>query len=144
MPTAERKDPYNLERFLNAQKPVFEQVCAELRNGHKETHWMWFIFPQIYGLGHSSTSAHYAIRSLEEAKAYLNHPTLGARLIECCTLVNAIEGRTIRQIFGYPDDLKFRSSVTLFAQADSRNEVFASALERYFGGELDRATLARL
>src|SRR2546428_1801956 len=104
-------DLYNLRRFVDAQNPVYAQVLSELRNGEKRTHWMWFIFPQIHGLGHSSTARMFAISSLDEANAYVQHPTLGPRLIECATLVNEIKGRTIHQIFGSPDDLKFRSSM---------------------------------
>lgn len=137
-------DPYNLERFLKAQEPVYAQVCAELRAGRKESHWMWFIFPQIEGLGHSSTARYYAISSLDEAKAYLDHPILGARLRECCELVNQIEGRSIEDVFGYPDDLKFRSSATLFERAAAQPDVFDAALEKYFGGRGDAATVERL
>src|SRR5690242_19627288 len=114
-------DSYNLERFLTAQNPIFEEACAELRKGCKESHWMWFVFPQLRGLGHSSMADRYAIASREEAAAYLAHPILGPRLRECTRLVNQVEGRSIEQIFGYPDDLKFRSSMTLFAQATSDN-----------------------
>jgi uncharacterized protein (DUF1810 family) len=137
-------DPYNLERFLKAQNPVFEQVCLELRAGRKDSHWMWFIFPQLQGLGSSSTARYYAISSLDEAKAYLRHPILGRRLVECCGLVNAIENRSIEDIFGYPDYLKFRSSITLFARAATEDEVFTTALAKYFQGEPDAATLEKL
>jgi uncharacterized protein (DUF1810 family) len=141
MPAAD--DPYNLQRFVDAQEAVYSKVCAELRAGCKRSHWMWFIFPQIRGLGHSSTAAFYAIASLDEAKAYLNHPILGPRLLECCRLVNQVEGRRIEDIFGYPDYLKFRSSITLFGQALSES-VFTAALEKYFHGVPDTATLDRL
>ena len=124
-------DPYGLERFVAAQDPVFEEVRAELRAGRKRTHWMWFVFPQMKGLGHSPMAQKYAIGSREEAAAYLEHPILGPRLRECTALVNQIEGRSLDQIFGYPDDLKFRSSMTLFAQASSDNQVFKAALEKY-------------
>jgi len=137
-------DPFRLQRFVDAQAPVYESVLAELRAGRKRSHWIWFVFPQIYGLGHSAMANHYAIRSLEEAKAYLAHPLLGPRLVECCELVNAIEGRAIEDIFPFPDNLKFRSSMTLFAQAAEKNQIFVAALQKYFGGEPDRATLARL
>ena len=137
-------DPYNLERFVKAQNPVFEQVCAELRTGGKESHWMWFMFPQIKGLGYSSTSMRFAISSKEEAEAYLKHPILGPRLRECTELVVLVDGLSIRDIFGYPDYLKFHSCMTLFAQATSENQVFKDALKKYFGGELDRPTLERL
>jgi uncharacterized protein (DUF1810 family) len=112
-------DPYNLRRFSDAQNPVFEQVCSELRNGQKRGHWMWFIFPQIEGLGLSQTAREFAISSRDEAAAYLDHPILGPRLRECTRLVNLAEGRSIDQIFGYPDNLKFRSCMTLFAHATS-------------------------
>ncbi len=137
-------DPYNFQRFVDAQEPVFDQVCSELRNGSKRSHWMWFIFPQIDGLGHSAISVKYSISSLEEARAYLNHPTLGPRLRECTRLVNQIEGRSIEDIFGYPDDMKFHSSITLFANAASDSQVFRDALQKYFNGELDQLTLDRL
>ena len=134
---------FDLQRFVEAQNPVYEQVCGELRRGRKSTHWMWFVFPQLRGLGHSHMANHYGIGSREEAEAYLAHPVLGPRLIECTSLVNAVEGRTVHQIFGSPDDLKFRSSMTLFASV-SENPIFRQALEKYFGGEGDRVTLARL
>ncbi len=143
-------DSFNLQRFIDAQQAVFPQVCAELAAGRKRSHWMWFIFPQLAGLGSSSTARFYAIGSLEEARAYLAHPVLGPRLRQCTELVNRIEGRSIEEIFGYPDHLKFRSCVTLFARAvdeasnagragDSR--VFEDALSRYFTGEGDPLTL---
>ena len=137
-------DPYDLQRFVDAQDPVYQRVCAELRNGRKDTHWMWFIFPQIRGLGSSSTAAAFAIESREEAEAYLAHPVLGPRLRECTGLVNQVEGRSAEQIFGYPDVLKFRSSMTLFASAASDNQIFQDALEKYFGGEPDPRTLKLL
>jgi uncharacterized protein (DUF1810 family) len=137
-------DPYNLGRFVDAQERVFGQVCSELRSGSKRSHWMWFIFPQIKGLGHSAISVEYSISSLEEAKAYLNNPILGPRLRECTRLVNQIEGRSIEDIFGYPDDMKFHSSITLFAHAAPENQVFRDALQRYFKGEFDPLTLDRL
>ena len=137
-------DPYNLERFLHAQSFVYDEVIAELGSGMKRTHWMWFIFPQIFGLGSSPKAVRYAIRSREEAAAYLKHPVLGPRLRECTRLVNAVEGRSIDQIFGYPDDLKFHSSMTLFANTTEDNEVFRSAIKKYFIGEMDLATIHRL
>jgi uncharacterized protein (DUF1810 family) len=137
-------DPFDLQRFVDAQEPVFEQVCKELRAGEKRTHWMWFIFPQIRGLGFSAMSQRFALASREEASAYLRHPLLGARLMDCTRLVNAVQGRSIRQIFGNPDDMKFHSSMTLFARATPDNPLFVDALHRYFGGEFDRATLQRL
>jgi uncharacterized protein (DUF1810 family) len=137
-------DPYNLERFVDAQKPVFEQVCAELRRGRKTGHWMWFIFPQIRGLGSSETSRYFAISSREEAKAYLDHPVLGPRLRECTRLVTDIPDRSIDRILSYPDNLKFQSLMTLFAHAAQENEIFLDALHKYFGGAFDPQTIARL
>jgi uncharacterized protein (DUF1810 family) len=137
-------DPYNLQRFVNAQSRIYDQVCAELRAGRKKTHWIWFIFPQIKGLGHSEMASRFAISSLEEAQAYLEHPILGPRLRQCTELVNLVERRSIDLIFGYPDDLKFRSSMTLFAQAAGGNQVFTEALQKYFNGEPDSSTLERL
>jgi uncharacterized protein (DUF1810 family) len=137
-------DPHNLQRFVAAQAPIYEQVCTELQEGRKRSHWMWFIFPQIEGLGHSELARRFAISDLDEAEAYLKHPILGPRLRECARLVNLVEGRSIDRILGYPDDLKFRSSMTLFAQATPDKQVFNEALWKYFGGEPDQATLARL
>jgi uncharacterized protein (DUF1810 family) len=137
-------DPYNLQRFVDAQNSVFEQVCSELRAGKKQSHWMWFIFTQIEGLGTSQVSRYFAISSKEEAEAYVNHAILGPRLRECSRLVNLVDGSSIDQIFGRPDGLKFRSSMTLFANATSENQVFINALQKYFGGDLDQKTLARL
>jgi uncharacterized protein (DUF1810 family) len=137
-------DPYDLQRFVNAQNPVFEQVCSELRRGCKEGHWMWFVFPQLEGLGHSWMASKFGITSRDEAEAYLRHSILGPRLRECTRLVNLVEGRSIEQIFGYPDNLKFRSSMTLFAYVASDEETFVNALEKYFGGQSDRLTLERL
>jgi uncharacterized protein (DUF1810 family) len=137
-------DPHNLQRFVHAQNEVIDQVLAELRAGRKRTHWIWFIFPQVKGLGHSHLAQHFGISSLLEAQAYLEHPVLGPRLRECTQLVNLVEGRPIEQIFGYPDDLKFRSSMTLFAHATSENQVFVEAVSRYFGGQYDALTLERL
>jgi uncharacterized protein (DUF1810 family) len=134
----------NLQRFVDAQNPVYEQVCAELKAGRKRSHWIWFIFPQIHGLGSSPTAMEYAISSRGEAEAYLKHPILGPRLIECTQLLLQVDGRSIDQILGYPDDLKFRSSMTLFAHATSDNQVFKDVLQKYFGGEFDRLTLDRL
>jgi uncharacterized protein (DUF1810 family) len=129
---------------VDAQNAVFEQVCAELREGRKQGHWMWFIFPQLHGLGNSEMAVHFAITSREEAEMYLQHPVLGPRIRECTRLVNLVEGRSIHQIFGYPDDLKFRSSMTLFAAATSENKIFNHALQKYFSGEPDRLTIGRL
>ncbi len=136
--------PYHLERFVEAQEDVFAEVLAELRAGHKRGHWMWFIFPQMKGLGRSAAAAYYGIGSLEEAAAYLRHPVLGPRLVECTQLVNAVEDRSIHEILGSPDDLKFRSSMTLFARAAEDDAVFRAALKEYFGGEPDPLTLELL
>ena len=137
-------DPFDLQRFVNAQNPMFEQVCSELRQGRKESHWMWFVFPQLKGLGHSWMADRFAVSSRDEAEAYLGHSILGPRLKECTRLVNLVEKRSIEQIFGYPDNLKFRSSMTLFSYIGSDNEVFVTALQKYFGGQPDRLTLERL
>jgi uncharacterized protein (DUF1810 family) len=138
------EDPFDLRRFVEAQAPVYEQVRAEMRAGRKQTHWMWFIFPQIRGLGRSAISQHYAIGSREEAVAYLRHPVLGPRLAECTRLVNAVQGSTAHAIFGSPDDMKFHSCMTLFAAVAEPESVFQEALARYFGGRPDNATLERL
>jgi uncharacterized protein (DUF1810 family) len=144
MANGEVSDRYGLQRFVDAQAGVFEQVCSELREGRKRSHWMWFIFPQIKGLGSSPMAMRFAISSLTEARAYLDHAVLGPRLRECCEIVVGVAGRSVDEIFGYPDDLKFHSSITLFAKAAVENRVFLDALEKYFGGELDRATVERL
>jgi uncharacterized protein (DUF1810 family) len=137
-------DPYDLQRFVDAQQSVYAQVCDELRDGRKRSHWMWFVFPQIRGLGSSAMAQRFALASLAEAQTYLRHPLLGERLRETTQLVNLIDGRSIREIFGYPDDLKFRSSMTLFAQATTDNEVFMEALRKYFDGQADPETLRLL
>ena len=137
-------DPFDLNRFVEAQEPVYEQVCAELREGRKRSHWIWFIFPQLRGLGHSPTAQFFAVRSRAEAEAYLRHPVLGARLRECTALVNAVEGRGVGDIFGFPDDLKFRSSVTLFAEVAPEEAVFRQALDKYFEGLPDERTVELL
>lgn len=137
-------DPHDLRRFVDAQNPVYAQVCAELRRGWKTTHWMWFVFPQIAGLGHSPRARTYAISSFEEARAYLNHPILGPRLLECTRLVNSVQGRSVHEIFGSPDDLKFRSCMTLFAKAAPGETAFRDALDTYFNGEADPRTVERL
>jgi uncharacterized protein (DUF1810 family) len=137
-------DPYDLQRFVDAQDPVFAQVRDELRDGRKQSHWMWFVFPQIQGLGTSVMAQRFAISSLAEAEAYLGHPLLGPRLRESTRLVNLVKERSIEEIFGYPDYLKFRSSVSLFARATSDNDVFVEALRKYFGGEADPQTLQLL
>ena len=137
-------DPYHLRRLVDAQAPIFEAVRAELLRGRKQSHWMWFMFPQLRGLGHSAMAERYAIGSLAEARAYLSHPILGARLRECAAIVMAVEGRSITRILGEIDAMKFRSSMTLFARASEGEEVFLQALEKHFGGEEDLATLERL
>jgi uncharacterized protein (DUF1810 family) len=137
-------DGFELERFVDAQDSVYEHVRSELRNGTKEGHWMWFVFPQLRGLGSSWMAERFGISSRAEAEAYLAHPVLGPRLVESTQLVNAIERRSIAQIFGSTDSLKFRSSMTLFAEVASHNSIFAEALRKYFGGIPDRLTLDRL
>jgi uncharacterized protein (DUF1810 family) len=141
---APSNDPYHLQRFVDAQDPLYHQVCAELRDGRKTTHWMWFIFPQIRGLGHSQMAVRFGISSRKEAEAYLKHPVLGPRLKECSRLVTDVQGRSIHQILGSPDDMKFKSSMTLFAAVAPEEHVFQEALQKYFGGALDRMTLDRL
>ncbi len=138
------QDPFDLERFLSAQSATYGHALAELCSGQKRTHWMWFIFPQIEGLGYSSTARHYAIRSLAEARAYLDHAVLGARLKECSEAVLAVEGRTASDIFAYPDDLKLRSCMTLFAAVAEPGSVFLRLLEKYFDGRQDERTLQLL
>lgn len=133
-------DQFDLDRFVRAQDPVYHTIQGELARGRKQTHWMWFVFPQIAGLGFSAMSQRYAIGSRAEAAAYLDHPLLGARLVECTRLVLAVEGRTINAILGAPDDAKFRSSMTLFG-AVSGEPVFDQWITRYFAGERDDATL---
>ena len=135
-------DPYDLGRFVAAQDAYrsYEDATAELRRGRKTSHWMWFVFPQIAGLGFSPTSQRYAISSLDEARAYLAHPVLGPRLIECAGIVAATQGRTAEQIFGEIDAMKLRSSATLFLRAAPGEPVFARVLSQYFGGEPDPAT----
>ena len=137
-------DPYDLARFVDAQNSCFESVRSDLQDGVKRGHWIWFIFPQIKGLAHSPTAQRFAISSREEAEAYLGHPILGPRLRECTKLVNFIEGRSIGEIFGSPDDLKFRSCMTLFVHATQNNQIFVDALQKYCGGEFDPLTLERL
>ncbi len=137
-------DPFNLQRFVDAQAPLFELVFQELREGRKQSHWMWFSFPQLEGLGHSPTARKFAISSRKEAEAYLDHEVLGPRLRYCAHLVCLIEGRSIDQIFGYPDDLKFHSSMTLFSAVAADNQIFQDALRKYFAGAPDQLTLQRL
>ena len=137
-------DPFDLQRFVEAQEPVIDDVKQELRSGRKRSHWMWYIFPQIVGLGHSEMSRRYAIASREEAGAYLSHPVLGPRLRECTDLVNSLDGRSANDVFGSPDDLKFRSSMTLFEAVANDPEPFETALEKYYDGDRDQKTLNRL
>lgn len=134
----------DLDRFLKAQEQVFETALAELRAGRKQTHWMWFVFPQLRGLGRSTTARHYGIASLAEASAYLSHPVLRARLVACVEAVLAVRGRSLSEIFGSPDDLKFRSSMTLFALASDPEKLFQKALDRYCDGKMDAATIELL
>ena len=137
-------DPFDLQRFVDAQEAVYSQVIAELRRGRETSHWMWFIFPQIEGLGHSPIAEKYAITGLAEAKAYLNHRVVGQRLVNCIELMLGIHGRSINQILGYPDDLKFRSSMTLFAEVSEDISIFHVALDKYFDGEPDPLTIELL
>lgn len=137
-------DPYDLQRFLDAQASAHEAALAELQAGRKRSHWMWFVFPQLAGLGSSPMAQRYAISGLEEARAYLGHPLLGPRLRSCTAAVNGVEGRSAHEIFGSPDDLKFRSSMTLFAEAAPQEALFREALDKYFDGSPDPRTLAAL
>jgi uncharacterized protein (DUF1810 family) len=137
-------DPHALQRFVDAQRGVYAQAEQELRDGRKESHWMWYIFPQIKGLGQSAMAQKYALSSVAEAADYLNHPELGKRLRKCTELVTAINGRSIEDIFGYPDHLKFHSSMTLFAHATNDNQVFMDALGKYYRSEFDHQTIERL
>ena len=137
-------DPFDLKRFVDAQKPVYDEVLGELRRGSKETHWIWFVFPQHKDLGRSRTARTYGITSRAEAAAYLAHPILGTRLTECTRLVNLVEGRSAVEILGGIDAVKFRSSMTLFAEVAADTTVFADALRKYFAGRPDQLTLDRL
>lgn len=136
-----RNDPFDLQRFTAAQERIYDSVIAELRDGRKRTHWMWFVFPQIDGLGYSPTARRYAIKSLEEARHYLGHPVLGKRLLECSEAVCAVQGLSASQIFGYPDDMKLKSSMTLFEAAAGPETVFSRVLDKYYSGERDERTL---
>ena len=145
MPSA--RDPFDLERFVDAQEPVYRNVVDELRSGRKRSHWMWFVFPQLRGLGSSSMAVRYGIASLDEARAYLRHDLLGPRLHECTRLVGQVQGRSIAEIFGSPDDLKLCSSMTLFARATDDNQDsqdFRAVLDKYYDGQEDEFTAARL
>ncbi len=134
-------DPFDLNRFIGAQEGVYDRVLAELRNGLKRTHWMWYIFPQIDGLGMSPTTRHYAIKSLEEARLYLRHPVLGQRLVESAEAVLAVHGRSASDIFGYPDDMKLQSSMTLFALVAEPGSAFERVLDKYYQGKRDARTV---
>jgi uncharacterized protein (DUF1810 family) len=130
-----------LERFIEAQAPIYAQALAELQAGQKQSHWMWFVFPQVVGLGQSATSRAYAIQTLDEARAYLAHPVLGRRLRECCQAVMNVRGKSAHDIFGSPDDQKFQSCLTLFAEVDPDEVLFYNLLEKYYDGDADEATL---
>lgn len=134
-------DPFDLNRFVQAQEDVYARAIAEVRKGRKRTHWMWYIFPQFDGLGSSSTAVHYAIKSVAEAEAYLNHPVLGSRLRECCEAAIGVEGRSASEVFGYPDDMKLKSCATLFASISPHGSVFHRLLDKYYHGEHDGKTL---
>lgn len=140
----DEKDPFELKRFVRAQEPVYAAVTAELAAGRKRTHWMWFVFPQLRALGRSSTALHYGIADRAEAEAYARHAVLGPRLRECCQLVLAIQGRTAHDIFGSPDDLKLRSSMTLFAAVAAEEPLFERVLARYYSGLMDPRTVELL
>ncbi|UAX00023.1 DUF1810 domain-containing protein [Halopseudomonas nanhaiensis] len=133
---------YDLERFVEAQNGIYERALAELQSGHKQSHWMWFIFPQIAGLGQSDMARRYAIATLDEAKAYLDHPVLGERLERCAAALLPWGNRSARQIMGSPDDMKLRSSMTLFALASPQRDVFQQVLDQFFGGDYDPMTLS--
>ena len=137
-----KDDPHDLSRFIEAQEVNYDDALSELRAGRKQTHWMWYVFPQLAGLGNSAMSYRYAIRSQDEARAYLAHPVLGPRLTECAEAVLAIENRSARDIFGSPDDLKLRSCATLFAQVSPPGSVFERILDKYYSSERDPRTLA--
>jgi uncharacterized protein (DUF1810 family) len=137
-------DQFDLQRFVDAQDRVYDTVLAELRNGAKRSHWIWFVFPQLRGLGHSPTAERFGISSLDEARAYLAHPVLGPRLRGCTRLVAAIDGRSADEIFGWPDNLKVRSSMTLFARATDNNAEFRAVLRKFYNGEDDPATVELL
>jgi uncharacterized protein (DUF1810 family) len=137
-------DPFDLQRFIDAQDRVYDIVLAELRAGAKRSHWIWFVFPQLQGLGHSATAVRYGISSRNEARAYLAHPVLGPRLRECARLVARIEGRSADDIFGWPDNLKVRSSMTLFARATDESAEFRAVLDTFYDGEDDPSTVERL
>jgi uncharacterized protein (DUF1810 family) len=138
---SDRSDPFDLNRFITAQEGIYDRALAELRDGLKRSHWMWYIFPQIDGLGHSPTTRHYSIKSLEEARQYLAHPVLGPRLRECAEAVLAVQGQSAADIFGHPDDWKLQSSMTLFELASGPQSVFGRVLDKYYQGKRDSRTL---
>ena len=144
MTQGKREDPFELERFIKAQEGIYDTALSELQAGRKRSHWMWFIFPQIDGLARSSTAGYFAIKSVDEAKAYLEHPVLGPRRQECTRTLLSLNGKSASDVFGYPDDLKFCSSMTLFDLAAPGNDLFADALDKYFAGERDQKTLSLL
>lgn len=135
------EDPFLLQRFVEAQKNIYENVVNELKKGGKGSCWMWFVFPQVAGLGRTPTAEKYSIKSVEEARSYISHPVLGPRLHECTQLVVNIDGRTANQIFGFPDDLKFRSSMTLFKHIAEDNQIFLDAIAKYYDGKEDDLTI---
>ncbi len=137
-------DQFDLQRFIDAQEPLYGRVRAELADGRKRTHWMWFVFPQIAGLGQSFMARKFAISGFDEARAYLLHPTLGARLLECARLVASHAGRSATEIMGSPDDMKLRSCMTLFRQACPEEPIFQQVLDTFYAGKADESTLARL
>lgn len=139
--TISSNDPFDLSRFTSAQEKNYHSAIAELKRGHKRTHWMWYVFPQVDGLAKSTTAKYYAIKSIEEARQYLNHPILATRLLECAEAVLAVRGRSVSQIFGSPDDLKLKSSMTLFAYLAAEPSLFVRILDKYFDGERDVKTL---
>ncbi|MEO8427665.1 MAG: DUF1810 domain-containing protein [Verrucomicrobiota bacterium] len=140
----EQNDTFDLSRFVSAQEGIFDGALSELRRGRKESHWMWFIFPQVDGFGKSSTARKYAIRNLDEARSYLSHPVLGPRLLECCRALLSVHGKSASDIMGYPDDIKVRSSMTLFSLAAVSHSEFREVIEKYFEGRLDPGTLGLL
>jgi uncharacterized protein (DUF1810 family) len=142
--TRDQDDPFDLARFTTTQQDVYDRALAEIQAGDKRSHWMWFIFPQIDGLGFSSTAKHYAIKSAEEARQYLAHPILGPRLLECAEAVLAVEGRSAFEIFGSPDDLKLKSCMTLFESVAGKGSVFGRVLDKYYHGDRDTQTLGIL
>ena len=141
---SEQDDPFDLARFLFAQEHIYDRALSEMRMGQKESHWMWFIFPQLEGLGRSSTAREFAIRSLDEARAYLGHPVLGPRLLECCRALLSQDGKSASDIMGFPDDIKLNSSMTLFSRVAGSHSEFGDVIEKYFSGRPDARTLGLL